>query len=274
MIRKSIVALALSVALPCAALAQDGTLADVRQELTTLYVDVQSLKAEMTSTGELTMGTVGNTPLERLDSISAQLQVLTSKTEELEFRINRIVQDGTNRIGDLEFRLCELEESCDIATLGDTPSLGGNIGAGNQPVAQEPIDISPQPEMAMSEQSDFDNAVAAMEEGDFEGAAQMFESFTNTYPGSTLSQQAHYFRGESYESLGRMTDAARAYLDAYSTDQNGVMAPDAMFKLGMSLGAIGQTQDACVTLQQVGLKFPGSEAVYDAEAAMQNLSCQ
>ena len=37
------------------------------------------------------------------------MQRLTSKSEELENRINRIVSDGTTRIGDLEFRLVELE---------------------------------------------------------------------------------------------------------------------------------------------------------------------
>ena len=107
------------------AFAQDQTLADIRQQLTVLYTDVQRLRTELSTTGALTTGAVGNTPLDRLNAIEAELVRLTAKTEEVEFRVNRITVDGTNRIGDLEFRLCELEDGCDIASLGDTPSLGG-----------------------------------------------------------------------------------------------------------------------------------------------------
>ena len=125
MLRTLLLLLAFVVGFAQLARAQDTTLADLRQELSTLYIDIQNLKSELTASGALTQGSVGNTPLERLDSIEAQLQGLTSKTEELEFRINRITVDGTNRIGDLEFRICELEEGCDINALGDTPPLGG-----------------------------------------------------------------------------------------------------------------------------------------------------
>ena len=41
---------------------------------------------------------------------------------------DRVVADGTNRVGDLEYRVCEMEEGCDIATLGKTKPLGGEAG--------------------------------------------------------------------------------------------------------------------------------------------------
>ena len=91
---------------PLPAAAQDEALADIRQQLTALYVDVQRLRTELSTTGTLPTGIAGATPLDRLDAIEAELQRLTSKAEELEFRVNRITVDGTNRIGDLEFRLC------------------------------------------------------------------------------------------------------------------------------------------------------------------------
>ena len=87
----------------------DETLADVRQELTVLYVEVQRLKRELSTTGAASVNTGGNSVLDRVNAMESELQRLTSKTEELENRINRIVSDGTNRIGDLEFRLVELE---------------------------------------------------------------------------------------------------------------------------------------------------------------------
>ena len=272
MIRNTFLAVALACATAVPVAAQDAqTLADVRQQLSALYVDVQSLRAELSTTGGMTAGVAGATPLDRLNAIEAELQRLTSKSEELEFRIGQVVRDGTNRIGDLEFRLCELEEGCDIGALGDTPTLGGVDVA---PVAPQPAPTTTlEPQLAIGEQADFEAAQTMMEEGDFAGAAIAFDNFTAAYPGSPLSQQAHYLRGESFESLGEMTNAARAYLSAFSADQTGEAAADALFKLGFSLGAIGQTQDACITLQQVGNKFPNSDAALDAQSAMRNFEC-
>jgi len=68
-------------------------------------VTVSCLRTQLSTTGGLTAGIAGNTPLDRLNAIEAELQRLTAKTEEVEFRVNRITVDGTNRIGDLEFRL-------------------------------------------------------------------------------------------------------------------------------------------------------------------------
>ena len=273
LIRTIAFAVALGCAAPLPSFAQDETLADIRQQLTLLYVQIQELKRELSTTGLVTTNVAGSTPLERLDAIEAELQRLTSKTEEIEHRVNRITTDGTNRIGDLEFRLCELEPGCDIGALGDTPSLGG---VDNAAVVPSPISpISPtNPSLAIGEQSDFDRALALLDGGDYRGASNAFATFVQTYPGGPLSPRAHYLRGEAFEALGEMTNAARAYLDAFSADQKGPTAPDSLFKLGWSLGALGQTQDACITLAEVGNRFPGHAAVSDARAAMANLGCR
>ena len=268
--------LALSLALMSAipSLAQDRTetLADIRQQLTVLYVDIQRLRTELSTTGNLTAGSSGNTPLDRLNAIEAQLQLLTSKTEELEFRVNRITVDGTNRIGDLEFRLCELEEGCDISLLGDTPSLGGVDNGGTVPVA-EPAPDTNAPALAIGEQGDFDRAKEALASGDFRSAADLLATFGASYPGSPLTAEAAFLRGQAFEGLGEMTNAARGYLESFSSDATGPKASEALFKLGFSLGQIGQTQDACLTLAEVGVRFPGTPANIDAQSAMRNLGC-
>ncbi|MCK0095326.1 tol-pal system protein YbgF [Yoonia sp. F2084L] len=257
---------------PLPAVAQEETLADIRQQLTVLFVDVQRLKRELSTTGGLNAGIVGNTPLDRLNAIEAELQRLTSKSEELEFRVNSITVDAGNRIGDLNFRLCELEEGCDIGTLDDTP-LGG-IAAG--PVAGNPAPVAPTdgPALAIGEQTDIERAQGALAAGDFRSAADQLAAFVTTYPGSPLTSDANYLRGEALEALGETTDAARAYLEAFSGDPTGPKAPDALFKLGSSLGKIGQTQDACLTLAEVNVRFPGNPTVQDAQTEMQALGCQ
>lgn len=271
MLRSLVVCLALGAT---SVAAQDAaTLADIRQQLSVLYGDINRLKGELTATGNLTSGVVGNTPLDRLNAIETELQRLTSKTEELEFRVNRITVDGTNRIGDLEFRLCELEESCDISQLGDTPSLGGVDNGANVP-AVAPPPATGGPALAVGEQADFERAQEALAAGDFRSAADLLATFGTTYPGSPVAQEAQLLRGNALDGLGDTTGAARAYLEAFSGNPQGRLAPEALTKLGVSLGAVGQTQDACITLAEVGIRFPGDSRVADAQAAMQNLGCQ
>lgn len=251
---------------------QDQTLADIRQELSALYVDIQRLRTELSTTGGLTQGTLGNTPLDRLNAIEVELQRLTAKTEELEFRINRITVDGTNRIGDLEFRLCELEPACDIGMLGDTPSLGGTDN-GAEVTAPETATETTGPQLAVSEQQDFERAQEALAAGDFRGASDQFAAFIQTYPGGPLSAQAYFYRGLALEGMGEISQAARAFLDSFSGEPDGEVAARALYKLGETLGELGQTADACVTLGEVPTRFPGTQQAQDAVSERQRLGC-
>lgn len=265
-------AFALNSAAPVAAQTGDETLADIRQELSVLFVEVQRLKRELSTTGGPTTNVVGNTPLERIDAIEAELQRLTAKSEELEFRVNQVVTDGTKRIGDLEFRLCELEPGCDIADLPETSTLGGEDLAA-LPVTVPDTGSGDGSELAVGEQSDFDRAREALDSGDFRSAAEQFAAFTQTYPGGPLSAEAHFLRGQAHEGLGEMSDAARAYLESFSGAPDGQRAPEALTKLGTALGTLGQTNEACVTLGEVETRFPTSAMVAQAQASMRNLGC-
>ncbi|MEP2783792.1 MAG: tol-pal system protein YbgF [Pseudoruegeria sp.] len=271
---KRLSALILSACLftPIGVLAQDRsqTLADIRQELSVVYVEVQKLKRELSTTGAPGGNLGGNSPLERLDAIEAELQRLTSSSEDLEFRLNRVVTDGTNRIGDLEFRLVELEGG-DISQLGETSTLGGDAGVA-APAAPTPLP-GEGAELAIGEQTDFDAAQTAFEEGDLRGAADRYQAFTQTYPGSPLSAEAHFKRGESHEGLGEISAAARAYLESFSGTPDGPRAPEALYKLGVSLGGLGQTSEACVTLGEVGARFPSAPIAQNAQVTMRSLGC-
>ncbi len=261
---------------PGLALAQadPATLADIRGQIASLSGEIGGLRSELSASGQLATGVAGNTPLERLDAIEAALQALTSKTEELEFRVNRVVTDGTNRLGDLEFRVCELEEGCDVSLLGDTPALGGVDGAAAIPVPAEPEVASGEgPDLAINEQADFERAEGALASGDFRGAADLFAAFVETYPGGPLNARAEFGRGEALTGLGETSEAARAYLNSFSADTDGDVAPDALVGLGRSLGALGQVPDACVTLTEVETRFPASPLVLDAQAERRNLAC-
>ena len=258
---------------PAALHAQDAqTLADVRQELTILNVEVQKLKRELSTTGSISVDTGSGSVLERVNAMESELQRLTSKSEELENRINRVVADGTSRIGDLEFRLVELEGG-DISTLGETSTLGGEGQTSTQAPLTAPATPTDTASLAVGEAADFERAQEALASGDFRGAADKFATFNQTYPGGPLAAEAELRRGEALNSLGDPREAARAFLASFTADPAGPVAPASLFELGRALGALGQTQEACVTLSEVSVRFPESPAVAQAEVERTKIGC-
>lgn len=258
--------------------AQDaGTLADLKQDLSVLYVELQKLGRELNTTGSSGIAVSGGT-LDRLNAIESELQRVTAKAEQLEFRINQVVQDGTNRLGDLDFRICELEPGCDIGSLGDTPRLGG-VAA---PAPSEPAQSRPQPSgslpmaggsLAVSEEADFRAAQTALDGGDASGAAQLFASFRETYPRSPLEAAALLGEGRALEANGDMREAARRYLTGYSSYPESPVAAESLWRLGTSLAALGSVQEACVTLAEVAARYPASEYVSRAAQSRSELGC-
>ncbi len=271
--RRTYIGALAAVMLAVPGLAQDNaqSLADIRQELTVLFVELQKLKQELNTTGTVG-GVSGGSTLNRVNAIESEVQRLTAKTEELEFRIDRVVRDGTNQIGDLEFRLCELEVECDIGALGQTPTLGGGDIPVTAPTAQPNPDSGPQ--LAVGEQADFKRAQEALASGDFQAAIDQLAAFNATYPGSPVAIDVELMRGEALEGMGDMREAAKAYLNAFALDQLGPNAPDALFHLGASLGVLGQNTEACVTLAEVSIRYPdAADAGLEAAAAMRDLGC-
>jgi tol-pal system protein YbgF len=239
-----------------------------------LYFEIQQLRTELSTThGPTEIGDKGPA-LVRIDALEEELRRLTGDVESLQFRIEQIVQDGTNRIADLEFRLVELEGG-DLSQLGKTTTLGG----GDIPADSVPVAVADTPggggeaELAVAEQEDFDAAKRALDAADYVAASEKFLSFIDTYPGSPLTGEAYFWRGESLAALSDWKNAARSYLESFSGSPLNPKAPDAFYKLGVSLGKLSQVDAACETLGELSRRYPAADVVPQATAEMQTLGC-
>lgn len=273
---KSVSVLIWAACIPAMVFAQtkDETLADLRQELVFLNSGLQLLNRELSTTSGSAAPSGSGSLLQRTDALELELRRITGVVEQLQFRIERIVQDGTNRLADMQFRIVELEGG-DVTNIPEIPTLGGETegaatgsGTNNQGSAG-----NAGVELAASEQGDFDRAVVAVEAGSYADAVAKLDRFLLTYPGGPLTGEAHYWRAEALAGLSDWSNAARAFLESFSGSPNGAKAPKSLYRLGVSLAELGQTQDACSTLGEVELRYPAAPAAQDARNKMTALSC-
>ncbi|MEM9798007.1 MAG: tol-pal system protein YbgF [Pseudomonadota bacterium] len=274
--------LALALAAPVSAQQADTeTLADIRQQLSVLSVELQRLRGELNTTQAPGVSTGGSSVLERVDAIEAELRRLTQATERMSFRVESVARDGGNRLEDLRFQLCELTPDCDLGSLPNPGPLGGEDAGGalvagggtTLPPVSGDAGNSGGAQLAVGEQADFDAARTALDEGRNAEAAEAFQRFVTTYPTGPLTSEAQFLRGEALARDGQPAPAARAYLEAFSGTPDGPRAADALLGLGQALGTLGQTDEACLTLNEVGTRFPGSPAASQAASARTGLGC-
>lgn len=247
----------------------EQTLADIRQELSILYVEFQKLKRELSTTSAPAMTLTGSSVLDRVTAIEVEMQRLTAQAEKLHFRIERIVKDGTNQIGDLEFRLVELEGG-DTSQLGETTTLGDILLTDPSKPSELPETI----QLAIGEQADYDTAIAAIESKDYQKAIQLLEAFNQTYPGSPLAGEVSYRKGNLLNEMNDTRAAAQSYLESYELSSDGPFAADAVLALSIALGELGKVEEACVMLGQLPTRFPLSVAIVSAQEQEEILGCR
>lgn len=262
--RTTVFALAM-VTTATAALAQDRNLADIRNELGLLSSQIQGLRSELVQSETDQSTTPSGTALMRVDAIENELRILTGQLEEVQYRIEQIAKDATNRVGDLEFRLTELEGGDPTATAQTRPIGGAPATA----ISDVPDGV----ELTVVEKSDYDTALASLSAGEFAQAAQQFEAFTNTFPGGPLTAGAQFHKGEALREMGDWKSAGRSFLDSFSSAPTAPTAPKALYGLGVSLGKLGKTSEACQTLSEVGARFPSDPMVIQAQEELGALGC-
>ena len=253
------------------------SLADLRADLRALAAELKLLRAELNASGASGFKAAGGDgAIDRMNAMERQLSQLTGETERLKNRIERIVRDGTNRVGDIEFRLCEMEEGCDLGAL-TTPTLGDlDPGAGAAQVPQQLDEGSsalPNIPLTAEEKLAFDRASAAMQAGDFRQAADLFGLFARAHAGSPAAAEALFLKGAALDSAGDPKGATAAWLSAFAAAPSGPRAPDAL--LGLSrVSAVGKAPaEGCVYLTELATRFAGTPQADEAGRRSQSAGC-
>lgn len=239
---------------------------DLRYRLDILDAELADIRArlggEVGSIVRPPSGGGGGVSDNRLIQLESEIRRLTAAVEQLQNRVERIASDATRRFGDIEFRLNELEGN---PTGGSVGQLGGatpNYNANTDVAAT-----------SVAEQGDLDRAARDVQQGRFDQAEDRLRRFLNDYRNSPLTGEAYYWLGESQSVRGQNAEAARSFLNGYNFDRRGPQAPANLLKLGVTLGRLGQLNEACLTLREVGTQFPNAPEVSTADSEARQLQC-
>jgi tol-pal system protein YbgF len=108
----------------------------------------------------------------------------------------------------------------------------------------------------------------------FADAETGFQTFLEKHGDSSLAGNAQYWLGETYYVQGDYRQAAQSFLKGYREYPKSRKAADSLLKLGLSLGRLGQKEQACAAFTQLGSQFPkAAEARKRAQTEATRAGC-
>ena len=217
----------------------------------------------------------------RLMEMENQMRRMTGQYEEAVHRLAQLTRRLELALEDVEFRLQSLEQGTAPAGASGRPLPA----AGTQPVTpsgaptpqETPAPVvaavaSPEDDPAQflvgeTPEAQFQEAFKLVRREQLGEAENSFRAFIAQYPDHELTANARYWLGKSYFERSDFERAARTLLETYERHAQSDKGPDILLYLALSLNEIGQKQDACVALADLGSQYPNASPVIKDRAA-------
>jgi tol-pal system protein YbgF len=106
----------------------------------------------------------------------------------------------------------------------------------------------------------FNAALQAFQAGQYPEAENGFKTFLSANPAHRLSPDAIFYIGETYLQRSRPREAAEQFLKVTTDYSKSSRAPESMVRLGQTLAALGNSEQACATLGEFGKRYPTASA--------------
>ncbi len=235
----------------------------------------------------------------RLSQFESELRSLTGQVEQFGFKINQVGKRLDSLVADVDLRLQNLEQRVDggaavsdnsgaagagTASAGGAPApqtggAPGTLGVINQGDLQQFQNNQTSGDAAQAgaaggaaqtaaagalpggtPQEQYSYAFSLLRQAQYNEAEQALRVFVEQNPEDPLAGNAKYWLGETYYVRGDYQQSAVIFAEAYQQYPNNTKAPDNLLKLGMSLGALGNTADACGTFAELLKRYPQAPA--------------
>jgi tol-pal system protein YbgF len=146
----------------------------------------------------------------------------------------------------------------------DQPPPGAplELGKGPPPAPQPsgPTVVGSGVAMLDQPREQYNSALQAFQAGQYPEAETGFKAFLAANPAHRLSPDAIFYIGETYLQRSRPREAAEQFLKVTTDYSKSSRAPESMVRLGQTLAALGNSEQACATLTEFGKRYPTASA--------------
>src|SRR3984957_10886115 len=152
----------------------------------------------------------------------------------------------------------------------ETPAAGAPLELGKGPPPPPPTTgptvVGSGIAMLDQPREQFNVALQAFQAGQYPEAEVGFKAFLTANPAHRLTPDAIFYIGETYLQRSRPREAAEQYLKVTTDYSKSPRAPESMVRLGQTLAALGNSDQACATLTEFGKRYPTASASVKKQA--------
>ncbi len=278
----SILALMAVLAMPNPASAQNAELQSLLQRLDRMSEDLRILQKDyyrgqktgaarlnaQQPTGAKVGGRLADAEI-RMSNLESEMRNLTGQLEEVRHGMASMLQRLDGLVKDVDFRLTEIEhrlskapgkaadKAAKTAATTDTLASDGGPAYANAERPDQQTEttsaVTVLPQGTPIERYNY--AYSLLTKMQLQAAETAFLEFLAQHGDDPLAGNAQYWLGETYYARQNLGEAARAFLMGIQRYPNSSKAPDSMLKLGISLGKLGNVEDACAAFLEMQRKF-------------------
>ncbi|MEQ8938953.1 MAG: tol-pal system protein YbgF, partial [Gammaproteobacteria bacterium] len=210
--------------------------------------------------------------LDVLEQLKLEVNELRGQVEIQTYNIEQLQQKQRDLYTDVDSRLQRMEKN---GYNNDTASLPSESGV-DKPVEQQPGNSAAEtpPTVAVNNkvpssqdavdsvkaQADYQRAFRLLKESNYEQALTAFKQYLTDHPGSSYSDNAQYWLGETNFVMQKYDSAINEYQVLLNSYPDSQKASQAMLKIGYSYAELGNNSDAEKTLNEVKSLYPGTTA--------------
>jgi tol-pal system protein YbgF len=191
-----------------------------------------------------------------IQQLQSDVQRLQGQVEEQKHLITRLQKQGRDRYIDLDQRILDLSEKTSSQTKPGPGQSDAGGGSDKPPVVQRDY-RQPGPD----EQKAYDQIQDLIhQKKNYDEAINKLYAFIDKYPEGDLLVNAYYWLGEVYLVKPQLEQAKQAFTIVATRYPDHRKAPDAFYKLGVTLDRLGEHSKAEERMKAVVEDYPASSA--------------
>jgi tol-pal system protein YbgF len=196
-----------------------------------------------------------------IDAAKAEARTLRGQIEELQFELDTRREQQREMYADLDSRLVRIEQG----GAGAAATAGAAAGAASGSALPVPQG---------GDRANYQAAFDLLKAGQYEAAAAAFRQFLETFPQSSLADNAQYWLGESNYVTKNYQQALKDFDKVVEQYPQSRKLPDALLKIGYCNYELGNNAKAREALTRVQQQFPDTTAARLAGQRLAQMSSE